>query len=154
MKKIFIALLILSFLVPVSAKGGIGKEIFYTLDNEEVSYDKISSSPKVVLFIWTTWCYLCRIEMIRMNKGFTPPDNVKFFYVNLGEKKTRVESLIDFLDLNENITKNILLDPGGMLSDKFYIMGVPTYVFLKDGNAVYKTNIISDKLIKEVFEDE
>ncbi|RKY33501.1 MAG: hypothetical protein DRP68_02065 [Candidatus Omnitrophota bacterium] len=62
-----------------------------------------------------------------------------------------VKNFIDELALNSYIRKNILLDRKGMLAKEFKIIGVPTFIFFKNGEEVYRAHTFSNKLLREVF---
>mgnify|MGYP000456879812 CR=1 FL=1 len=125
---------------------------FYKLDDEKISYDELlSHSPYTILFLWASSCSYCLIELKKANRRKESFKDVQFYYVNLGENKYTVEKAVELLKLSLNIKKNIVLDREGILIKEFNIVSIPTYLFLKDGNLLYKTHFINRSLIEEIF---
>ncbi|MBU1134504.1 MAG: TlpA family protein disulfide reductase [Candidatus Omnitrophica bacterium] len=150
MKNLIILLICFSFLSSVSAL----EQKFYTLDGEKVSYEEVTSSPKAVLFLWTTWCPSCLREIAHLDVNPIIPNDVNFFYINLGERKSRVKRTVASLGLTQSTRDKILLDTNGILPEKFFIIGVPTFIFFKKGVPVHRSYLINKQLLREVFENE
>ena len=151
MKNIFIALgLALSTSCAMPAQG----EMFYTLMGNEVSLDAIESSPKAVVFLWTTWCPHCRKELSRLNQSDISYKDVSFYYVDIGESKSTVEGYAKSFNLKQSIKEKILLDRAGLLAAKYSVVGIPTFIFLKKGKLVYKSSYISKGILEEVFKND
>lgn len=150
MKRIFILLLCLSFLPYLCAKA----DTFYTLERQELSYDEVIASSKTVLFFWTTWCPYCLKELLRLNKNCPFFDDVNFLYINVGEGERLVRRASQRLKLTQCVLGKILLDKEAFIPQKFLVLGVPAFVFLKEGVVVYRSRFISKRLIKKVFKDE
>jgi len=129
---------------------------FNSLQGESYSYQELTNnSPMVILFLWTTWCPTCRSDLIKNNECLSKAnDNLTIYYVNLGESKKTVEKLVKRTRLEDCVKDNIILDKKGALADKFNIMFVPTYIFLKNGKFLYKSNYLNESLINKVFSDE
>lgn len=121
-----------------------------------IKYEElISGAEKTVLFFWTSWCSYCRRELKKINNAPLDTDpTVKFYYVNIGENNKSVDYIIDNLKLNDSIVKNIILDKESIFVEKYKIFGIPAYVFLKDGKMIYKTNLLNEKTVAEIFQDE
>ncbi|UCD16060.1 MAG: TlpA family protein disulfide reductase [Candidatus Omnitrophota bacterium] len=144
--------LVLSFRYNDSRLGG---HEFFKLEGESIVADEIiNGSEKTVLFFWTSWCYFCRRELKKINRYPPNADDVKFYYVNLGETPKIADYVVEKLKLKDFIADNIVLDKESVFVKEFNIIGLPTYVFLKEGRAVYRTNLINQQIIERVFSDE
>lgn len=140
--------------------------LVFSFDYDKYEFDKVGGgrikhdqlifgSEKTVLFFWTSWCSYCRRELKKINQTPLDTDNgIKFYYVNIGENNKSVDYIIDNLKLNDSIVKNILLDKESIFVEKYKILGIPTYVFLKDGKMIYKTNLLDKKTVAEIFQNE
>ncbi len=130
-------------------------EEFYDLEGNSYSYEEFISYPKTILFLWISSCYRCTTELRYLNNVFTNCENneIKFFFVNLGEKEKWVKDLIKRMHLNKCIAKNVILDKNASLAYKFRIIGMPVFLFFKNGKMIYKSSYLSNRLIKEVFKE-
>lgn len=127
---------------------------FYNLKGEVIKYDKLISSPKTILFLWTSTCPYCMAELKFFNKNESFYGDVNIYYVNLGESTYRIERVIQYLGLKEPITKNIIRDPENILALRFSIIGLPTYLFFKNGIYFDMSNYLDTDLVNEVFKSE
>jgi len=128
---------------------------FYKLDGQGVTYNELLKNyPQVVFFLWSGWCHYCRNTLRQLNKGKLTYKNIKFYYVNLGENKETVEKIINMLNLNSDIRQGIILDEKAVMADKFNVLGIPTYIFLRKGKFLYKTHFIDRDTIKSVFKEQ
>ena len=109
------------------------------------------SSPKAILFVWTTWCSYCREEIQRLTKKCTFLDDINFFYVNVGEKTSKVQAFSKKVGFLSCIKSKIILDEEGFFAKKFSVYALPTFVFLKNGKAVHKSYFMDDELLKSIF---
>jgi len=151
MKKIVLILIFSLFII--SFNGADYK--FFKLNNESIAYQElVSNSKNTVLFLWTSWCYFCIRELKKINKDPLADEEIKFYYVNLGEQKKTVEDIANTMGLKDYIKENIILDKEAALADKFSIIGIPAYIFLKNGELTYKSFFINKDLVKKIFEDE
>lgn len=150
MRKVLLVLvLIFIFFLP----GFVKAEKYYRLNGTVLSYEQIIEAPKTILFIWTTWCPVCREDIKYINDNPYLPEDVKIFFVNIGEKQTQVERLLNAMRLKDFVNKNVLLNPDGKLAEKFSIVGIPTCIFFKNKIPVYRSHFINKELITEVFGD-
>ncbi|MCF7870114.1 MAG: redoxin family protein [Candidatus Omnitrophica bacterium] len=84
LKNNFFLLLLLIFTSTAVAKAGE----LTSLEGKEINYQQLSASGQVVLFIWTTWCPYCLIQLDQLSEQCSY-QNVKLVLVNSGEKKRR-----------------------------------------------------------------
>ena len=128
-------------------------DILTSLDGKGYTYDEIVNSPKVVLMLWASWCYACKLKLKEFNQTPLNHSDADIFFINLGEKASTVEAFFDRYNLSSFIEKNILLDQYSIIEDKIWIIGIPTFVFFKDGKMIYRSYELNEELIEEVFSD-
>lgn len=149
MRKIFL-LFLLAVLLPLSGKC----QTFVSLNGENISFEEMISGPKTVLFMWATWCPACRESLKELNDSADLPDDVNFYYVTMGEKESKVRRLVEDLKLKDSLKDKVILDQDMVLSNRFSITVLPTYIFFKNGVPLYWTVFISKEVMDEVFKDE
>ncbi len=140
---------ILMLLLAVSM-GSVNADQLVNLGGEEVDYQELSSSGNVVLFIWTTWCPYCVIQLDKISKQCSYA-GIKLILVNSGEKQNRVENFIERENVPKCITDDIVLDRKSTIAKKFSISGYPTFIFLKDSRYITRSYYLNKDLIKEVY---
>ncbi|MBN3039614.1 MAG: TlpA family protein disulfide reductase [Candidatus Omnitrophica bacterium] len=121
------------------------------INGQEVSYKDIIASPKTILFIWTTWCPYCRTEINNINEKYDFLKDVNIYYINTGERATTVKRFLKKYNLKEEILAKIIIDPAAAIADKFYVTGIPTYIFLKDSKYADSSLYISKDIIDKAF---
>jgi thiol-disulfide isomerase/thioredoxin len=127
-------------------------QLFYNLKgNSFIEKEITSSSDKTVLFFWTSHCPYCMQALRQMNEEAQLFEGIKVHFINLGEDRWTISRVIKYLKLKDSITENILLDPQNYLADKFNIIGVPTFVFLRNGKILRQTYYLDKDLLSEVF---
>ncbi|MCP4653332.1 MAG: TlpA family protein disulfide reductase [Candidatus Omnitrophica bacterium] len=147
MKKIAILLIIfVSFSMLVFA------DRYRSLSGESMGYYEMISNPKTVLFIWTSWCPSCISKMNELNKNHDIPDDVKVYFVNIGDSASTVKGAVTRLQLNEKMKANILMDPDYQLADRFNIAGVPMVLFFKDKRAIEASYDLSKDQVKRIYQ--
>ena len=134
----------------------IGDEYsFYALNDAEITYQQLRGNSKnTIFFLWTTWCGACRAELTKDNNCNVYAENVKVYYVNIGEGKRAVSRLAQRLGLKHCIKENIILDSNGILAEEFRVIYVPTFIFFQDGKPLHKSNFINKRLVESVFNNE
>lgn len=151
MKKLIIGLVIFSCcLQPVFAR----EDRFSNLSGEVISYKQLIKSPKTIFLAWTVWCPYCRRELERIAQECSFFDDVEIYFINIGEKKSEVEKFADQLGLKDCIRQRIILDVNSDIASRLGIVGIPTYVFFKDGQSLQKTYFLDQEMLEEVFGSE
>ncbi len=142
-----IKLFFISFLILTITVGAT--EEFFTLSKATISSQQINSIEKAILFFWTTWCPYCRIqiETFRDLQYQLTTEGVKSFFVNLGESKEKVRRFKERL----KIKSPVILDKKGLLAYKYRIVGIPTYIFLKKGKEIGRTNYITKLVVEKLY---
>ncbi|MDD5584259.1 MAG: TlpA disulfide reductase family protein [Candidatus Omnitrophica bacterium] len=147
MRKIFLAISILAIASCAYAQN----DGFYTLSGKEVTLEKITTAPKAVLFLWTTWCPYCRREIARLDTDFPNIANEENFYsVNISERRSTVEAFIKKMNLPAKITDGILLDPEGKLANKYSVVSIPVFLVLKNGKIVYREHFLDQETLNNL----
>jgi len=147
MKKI-IALLILCFLFSfIEAKA----QDFLSLTGERITYQALIEKPKVVLFAWAVWCPYCRRELERLSQECKNFGGVEMFFINLGDKKPAIDKYTESKKFESCIMERIILDQGFFIARKFNIVGIPTYIFLKNGEPVKTSHFFNQGMLSSAF---
>lgn len=155
MKKIFIFLGLISILFSVFAMENIsnGSGQLVTLGGKVLSYEELTASPKTILFIWSTWCPSCRVTINDLAKKCATFKDVKIFYVDTGEKASTLDNFLRRKDPGKCVKDNMVLDEEAVIANRFSVFAIPTFIFLRNGELVYRSHVIDDTLIKQVFDN-
>jgi len=146
-KKILLLLLFLSASICVYATA----EKFEKYSGDAISYNEILSSPRVVLFLWTTTCPYCREELKKINLDPSISKYAKFYFIDIGERHQDVERVVKSLKLKDHISKNIIFDEDASIAEKFSIIGVPTFIYMRNGKVVDRGYYFDESMLKTVF---
>lgn len=147
MKKIITLFIVFLSILGVTAFA----ESFYTLNGERISYDLDIASGDTMLFIWTSRCPYCLSELREMNKNENICKYSKCFFVNVGETESAVKKVIRSLGIKEPIANNIIMDKSASLAGKFSIVGVPTFILMRDGKVLDRSYYFDENAVKRVF---
>lgn len=123
------------------------------LNGTTYTYEEISCHPQVVIMVWTSWCYFCRKKMHEIECDLLDSSNTHFFFINAGERESTVNTFIRKQKIANCIIRNILLDKNAALTEKLDIVGVPAFIFLKNGSIVHKGYTFNDSLMERVFDE-
>lgn len=124
-----------------------------TLNGEKITYEKLVSNAKTVLFVWTTWCPSCIKEIKRLSKECVSIKDIDMKYLNVGQSASKVKKFVVSNKIKDCISNKILLDTQSIIAQLYGISGVPTYIFLKDGKPIYKSYFFTEKLAEMVFQN-
>ena len=147
MKRIILILLFFCFLSPSFAV----ERVFRTLDTESIPYEKLVSQKNTILFIWATWCPGCRRELQRLSRERIFFEGIDVWYVDTGEKASAVTRYANAKKLSNSIRDRIIIDKEGYIAQRFSVTAIPTYIFFKDGQPVFKAYFLNDEIIEKVF---
>jgi peroxiredoxin len=133
-----------------SSKAALASEIILNdLNGRTVQLSNYLGKP-VILFFWTTWCPYCRKELKKLNQEYSAltQEVIVVLGVNVSETDYKVKKFFEGYSLNFKI----LLDRSGLLSDKYDLLGVPTYVLLDAfGEVVSQTNSLPGNYMNLLF---
>jgi len=124
---------------------------FYTLNGTRVSYESDMASGDTMLFVWTSRCPYCIRELRDMNKNENICKYSKCFFVNIGETESAVKKVVKSLNLKDDIANNIIVDTSAILAEKFSIIGVPTFILMRDGKVLDRAYHFDDSTIRKTF---
>ncbi|MBN2120727.1 MAG: TlpA family protein disulfide reductase [Candidatus Omnitrophica bacterium] len=115
-----------------------------------ISIEEWESQEKAILFFWTTWCPYCREEIKKLNNFYEELIGERFaiYFVNVKDSKSKVESFKEKM----NIVSPIILDTEGALARRYKIFGFPTYIFLREGVEVDRSNYLTIKYLNRLYE--
>lgn len=123
----------------------------FTLTNLQGEQVRLSElrGKKVMLNFWATWCGPCRIEIPAMVKlyGEMRSQDFEILAINLREDTEQVRSFAE----NLQMSFPVLLDPGGQVSQAYYVRGIPTSVFIDDEGIIQIVHVgtLNDKILRE-----
>ncbi len=95
------------------------------LDQQPVALDLYRGKP-VVLNLWASWCPPCRREMPAFEQAQDQFPDIAFVMVNQGESLKHVQ---DFLQAEQLMLNNVLLDPASGVMHQVRARGLPTTLF-------------------------
>jgi thiol-disulfide isomerase/thioredoxin len=142
---------ILVFLLFFALSGYARDESFRSLEGASLSYEELVGRPKTIFFLWTTWCPYCRQELDRLARECTFFEDIEIFFVNVGEKKATVQRFSESRGYKSCIRQRIILDDTSFIADKFSVVGIPTFIFLKNGSFIYKSYFLDQELLEKLF---
>lgn len=105
-----------------------------TPDGQTVSLrDQVGKKP-VLLAFWATWCPNCNAAVPSLNAVESGPlgGRVKLLAVDYLESPAKVGAFIR----KEGIAYTVLLDGDGLVSRRFGIPGIPTYILIDRGGRI------------------
>jgi len=103
----------------------------------------------VAVRFWADWCKSCAEEMPEMEKVYKgyADKGLVILAVNIGQEKGVVEKFLKGLD----ISYMVLLDPGGAVTKRYGITGLPTTIIL-DRDGIIRQKILGETG-KKAFEE-
>ncbi|MBN1870179.1 MAG: TlpA family protein disulfide reductase [Candidatus Omnitrophica bacterium] len=99
-----------------------------TLSGRSESMNSVRAGQPAILFFWTTWCPHCRSQLAALNgqRADIEGQGIKVILVDVGEDSRKVKAYVD----SENISYDSFLDKDGIVSEKYNIIGFPTFFLL------------------------
>ncbi|MCK9574171.1 MAG: hypothetical protein M0R20_07275 [Candidatus Omnitrophica bacterium] len=147
MKKIIALIIFFSSISGVFALD----EAFYTLGLARVSYEQDIAQGDTMLFIWTSRCPYCISELRAMNKNENVCKYSKCFFVNVGETESNVKDVVRSLKLKSHISQNIIANKSASLVGRFSIVGVPTFIFMRNGKILDRSYHFDENTVRQIF---
>lgn len=122
---------------------------YSVLSGEKVSGSEIGNYDRAVLLFWTTWCPYCRkaVEEFRDKCGELAERGYKTYFVNMKENKSKVSKFAGSM----NIKCSVILDSLGRLFFQYRVLGIPTYVFLENGEEIGRSSYLNIKQVEELY---
>ena len=101
------------------------------LNGKQIQLTELIGKPVMINF-WATWCGPCVTEMPYIQEQVDAhPDEFIFLAINADEPEQIVRDFI----LKHNFSFTVLLDPDGLVMDRYRITGYPTSFFINaEGN--------------------
>ncbi|MFH1875829.1 MAG: TlpA disulfide reductase family protein [Candidatus Omnitrophota bacterium] len=154
MKKIFFAYILAAITIMSACAQGAsdpGQVSFPALNGVAVTLQQITESPRAVLFVWTTWCPYCRKEISHLNNEFSDYGSIDFYYVNSGESRATVQKFVTKQKLAPHVTDRIILDRENILTNKYSVVGIPTFLILEKGKVIYRSHHMTKETIEQAL---
>ena len=104
------------------------------LTKKKTSLSEFRGGKQAVIFFWATWCPHCREAFQEMDKdpGQFAKKDIKLILVDVEETAKDVQAYVD----KYKIASDVLLDQDGVISEKYDIIGVPTFFFVNQAGAI------------------
>ena len=124
---------------------------YHSVSGDKISSKDLNSEEKAVLLFWTTWCPYCAIQVKTFNAYCEEliGEGFKIFFVNVQESESRVKAFKAKMGLK----CPVILDKDGDLAYEYRISGIPTYIFLKEGKEIDRTNFINKKQLERLYKE-
>lgn len=148
MKKVIIFLLFVCCCLPLVSAQEVK---FSNLNGQKFSFKELTASPRTIILAWTAWCPYCRRELERLAKKCKFFKDSEIFFVNIGEKKSIVKKFIDSKGIKDCVRDKVILDPQQLIAREFNVVGIPAYLFFKDGRFLEKTNFLNQEVVEEIY---
>ena len=103
------------------------------LDGKPIRLSHLKGQPVMINF-WATWCPPCREEIPLIEEVRVQFPDLVILAVDADESESTVRA---FVQTNQ-ITTIVLLDPGSIINDRYYVEGLPTSYFI-DNNGVIRS---------------
>lgn len=99
-----------------------------TLQHNSVNMTQYREGKSAILFFWATWCPHCRDALKELNEGKynLEAKDIKLILIDLGESEKQVGSYVE----KHGINFDIFVDVDSSLSEKYGIIGLPTFFFV------------------------
>jgi peroxiredoxin len=133
------------------ASEAVGKkaEVFSLEDTKgnKVDLSQFIGKKPVILFFWTTWCPHCRAQISRLKEESEKikKTGAELILIDIDESPARVDSFLK--NAGGNFTS--LLDHDSRVSEKYGIIGIPTFV-LVGGDGIIRSQ---DNLLPSDYPD-
>ena len=105
-----------------------------TLDGEQVNIAAQSAERPLLIYVWATWCGICRYTTPAVEKLTKDGENVLSVALRSGED----ERLAGWM-AKKKLTMPVVNDASGTLSRQWQVSVTPTLVIVSKGNVVGTT---------------
>lgn len=105
-----------------------------TVNGKDVNLTKFRDGNAAIVFFWATWCPHCRVQLKELN-GEGPEMEKRGIKIVLVDLEEGAEQVRSYLEKHE-IQFNVFLDSDAAVSQKYGIVGVPTYFFIDKSGIV------------------
>ena len=140
-------------LFPALSSNSASSVFLTDLNGKSFDYEQIIDQPQVVIMLWTTWCHFCRENLKDLTCEEIGGTSAKIYFINIGEKKSKVDEFLKTSNIIPCVAGNILLDKAGIVAKKLRVPGIPAYIFFQQGKVLYQSHYVSKNLLDEVFNE-
>jgi thiol-disulfide isomerase/thioredoxin len=105
----------------------------YDLDQKPIRLSHLKGFPVIINF-WATWCPPCLQEMPLIEEISTQFPDLIVLAVNADESEATVRAFVQ----KYQISTLVLLDPGAVVNEFYYVDGLPTSFFV-DRNGIIQS---------------
>ena len=105
-----------------------------TLAGPEKTLSDFSAGKPTIVFFWATWCPHCRAALKELNKDSEQyaKKGIQIALVDVGEQSREVKAYAE----KNKVALEIFLDEDETISEKFEIIGVPTFIFVNAAGVI------------------
>ncbi|MDQ2068682.1 TlpA disulfide reductase family protein [Natronospira bacteriovora] len=124
------------------------------LDSEPVLLTELQGEAKTGVFLWATWCGVCRQMMPDVIEAARREPDSRWLLVNLGESPRTVHDYRQQHEQHGPLPDNLewLLDPRSRLLDDWQALGVPTTV-LFDADGRQQDRFMGQRALSRLLAD-
>lgn len=141
MKSSLIALVLLGFVSPVFAMGGLPSSMEakladnpapdFTLETtagKTLSLTQAREGKNTVMIFWATWCPHCReeLESLKQKINTIQQRGVKLLLVDAGESKEEAKSYLQ----SHQVPLESFVDEDNTVAGRYSVIGIPTLIFI------------------------
>lgn len=105
-----------------------------TLDGETVDLAAMSRERPLLVYVWATWCAVCRFTTPSVAAMVAKGDNVLTVAMRSGDDATLAHWLA-----KKGYAMPVVNDPGGQLARQWQVQVTPTLVVIRNGNVASVT---------------
>ena len=121
-----------------------------TVDGKQVNLAKFRENQNTIIFFWATWCPHCREQLQQLTDHLgdeIQKKGIKILLVDVGETAGQVRAYVK----KYKVPYEVILDEDDVISEKYNIVGVPTFFFIdKEGMVRSVDHSIADNY-EEMF---
>jgi peroxiredoxin len=120
------------------------------LDGKMVDLRSFRHSQNTMVFFWATWCPHCREQLDGLTKGLgqeMQKKEIKILLVDVEESAEEARAYIK----KYNVPFDVVLDESGDVSQKYNVVGVPSFFFVDKEGVVRAVEHSLPEKYEEVF---
>lgn len=107
-----------------------------TVRSSQVALSQFRGDQPAIIFFWATWCPHCQTQLEELNEHRVAIEEkgIKIILVDMGESADIVKAYLQ----QHKITFDSFLDTEAHVSEKYRVLGIPTFIFV-DKNGIVRS---------------
>jgi peroxiredoxin len=121
-----------------------------TVDGKTMDLKTVRGSQNTMVFFWATWCPHCREQLAQLTKHLgkeMEQKGIKILLVDVEETPAEVRAYLK----KYNVTFDVVVDEEGSVTEKYHIVGVPTFFFIDKQGVVRAVDHALDEDYEKMF---